>query len=69
MPCALYVVAVLVKSGVRLMAEVKMMAGKQTKEYEPREYRYKTAAEVIKPLPSRPLPTQSCVREVKTRQR
>lgn len=43
------------------------MAGKQTKEYEPREYRYTSRAQVIKPLPSRPLPQQSCVREVKVK--
>lgn len=50
-------------------APVSRMAGKQTKEYEPREYRYKTAAEVIKPLPSRPLPQQSCVREMRVKAR
>jgi hypothetical protein len=45
------------------------MAGKQTKEYEPREYRYKTASEAMKwhKLPSRPLPQQSCVREWKVK--
>lgn len=45
------------------------MAGKQVKEYEPREYRNTSAAAVMKPLRSRPLPQQSCVREVKVRAR
>lgn len=43
------------------------MAGKQTKEIEPREYRYTQQAQVLKPLPSRALPKQSCVREMKVK--